>query len=185
MQGTIKLHTRLLADWLSTFAKQMNSGRFERALSICRQNHIWDYHTSKTGMNANVEDIHAALFQVQVEWKASAEGDGEKLPDPRSGLSFHCSCGVQDMPCAHAAAVVLYRILAMDRGQFGRGISIRSGLDDSGYQRLLGDFQRLSVQSLPAYQQFDPAQLHRRPDFQQTVEHYSRQIIESFVKESD
>lgn len=185
MKETIKLHSRLLADWLNIFTKQMDAGRFERALSICRQDHIWDYHTSDKGMNANVEDIHSSLFQVHVGWRSSEKDGKELLPDPRNDLSFQCSCGNQKMPCAHAAAVVLYRILLMDRGRFGHGIAVQSGPDDSGYQRMLSDFQRLSEREKPAYQYFDRAQLHLRPDLQQAADHYSRQIIESFFGEND
>lgn len=175
------LRSSALSGWLGRFAENANLNVIERGIELYRNRHVWDYHTSRTGIHATIEDHQSTFFQVSVTWNNDlnqAIDAAAFLPDPAGSLNMRCNCGAVRMPCRHIAAAVIYWLSELDRKQKGRQPSmVLPEADESDYDKKLSLFRKLSKEKVASFADFEAGKLHQRPDLQKEISRISLQVM--------
>lgn len=180
MAKSITLHLAPLSVWFSRFAANGQSNEIERGIDLYRNSHVWDYHASRTGIHASVEDRQLAFYQVNVTWlnEWNQAVDPERfLPDPLVNLTMRCTCTSVNMPCEHVAAAVIYWISELDRKNREQPSMILPDADKRDYDRKLAFFRKLSKEKTASFADFDADSLHLRPDLQKEISRISTRVM--------
>ncbi|WP_010631404.1 SWIM zinc finger family protein [Sporolactobacillus vineae] len=177
----IRIRHPELSDWLIRFSQSVSRPTFERAVFLCRNNRVWDYHFSAAAVHASVEDMQNIFFDAEVSWRAAGDPANAALhlPDPSADLNCSCSCGGR-MPCAHVCAVVIYRILELDNKWHTDRKTQPAAVpdqDDVLFGILLDKLRQMAGNAPPAVARFNPAALNTRPDLQQKAAAHAERVI--------
>lgn len=174
------IYNRTLLDWLSRFAESMDRSRFKRGRFLCGNGYVWDYHAASGRIHASVEDHRSDFFQVDILWEPDQQMDGTKNPLPKlNSMKFRCSCENSQMPCEHVAAVMIYRIVDLDR----RNRERKSPVDhDMISQQLLDKFRKQIHEKPPTFHSFNSSMLRTRPDFHEKINVLAGQAMEGIKK---
>lgn len=177
------IHDAALAEWLTAFARMMETTRFERGLFLCRNRRVWDYHASETRIHATVEDGQSVFYEAEIIWKGSAKAALPIKDSQRDLMHYSCTCGFGPEPCAHVAALLIYRIIDLDKKHQTRrssGSPVLPDFDDTAYRRMFSEFRSSVQKKSPAVENFHPDKLRVRPDFDDMMHLITGQVMKNY-----
>ncbi|MCI1882277.1 MAG: hypothetical protein LKI94_08815 [Sporolactobacillus sp.] len=180
MTQPIVLHDPTLRDRLNELTRKIGQQRMITARMLIENRRIWDYHADAHSVRAMVEAATGTFYQVTIRWHGPSRGC---MPSLSADMPVvQCDCDSNAFCCAHAAAVILYRLLELDRQAASRPIAAVAAdeRDEADFHKLFAAFSRLSHAEKPAFLHFDCGKLHSRSDFSTENQRIAEAVMRQF-----